>query len=203
MADSAQDRQPSPADSPPLPADEEEEKKPIVKVEQEVHLAIVANKSYRGSLPDCYPDPPPPSDRLGPAAQPPYLPATGPDGKEIYSCRIGGPRLFDLLNTLPMDEFGLMSWAVTDREEEMFEWDEVRDEDKVMLALWNRWIMLNRCAPLLTESVIPYSVVATRTSFIFEDYFTGVKQFVDKYWEIIHKAAGWRALRTFLIVSLR
>ncbi|KAI0746566.1 hypothetical protein C8Q80DRAFT_1235341 [Daedaleopsis nitida] len=182
MADSAQDGPPSPADPPPLPVDEEEEKKPIIEVVSDLHLATAANKSYRGSLSECYPDPPPPSDPLGPAARPPYLPTTGPDGKELYSCRIGGPRLFDLLNTLPMDELGLMSWAIIDREEEMYEWDEVPEEDRVVLALWNRWIMLKR------------------SSFIFEDYFSGVKQFIDKYWEIIHKAAGWRALRSFLIM---
>ena len=47
-----------------------------------------------------------------------------------------------------MDEFGIMSWAIIDREEEIFELEDVRDEDKVMLALWNRWIMLNRCVRL-------------------------------------------------------
>lgn len=37
-----------------------------------------------------------------------------------------------------------MSWAIVDREEELFEMDDVSDEDKVMLALWNRWIMLHK-----------------------------------------------------------
>lgn len=46
-----------------------------------------------------------------------------------------------------MDEFGVMSWEIVHREEELFEMEDVRDEDKVMLALWNRWIMLNRWAP--------------------------------------------------------
>ena len=68
-----------------------------------------------------------------------------PDGQEPYSCRIGGPRIFDLLTILPTDEFGVMSWEIVHREEELFEMEDVRDEDKVMLALWNRWIMLNRC----------------------------------------------------------
>lgn len=74
----------------------------------------------------------------------PFLPQTNADGQEVYSCRIGGPRIYDLLNELSLDEFGLMSWAIVDREEELFEMDDVRDEDKVMLALWNRWIMLHK-----------------------------------------------------------
>lgn len=40
-----------------------------------------------------------------------------------------------------------------------------------------------------------------RSSFISGDYFEGVKSFIDKYWRVIHQAAGWRALRAFLIVS--
>ena len=94
--------------------------------------------SYRGSLPAQYPDPPPPSDPLGPAAQPPYL------SGDQYSCRPGGPRLFDLLNYLPLEPFGVLSWMIVDREEEIYELDDVADKDKVMLALWNRWIFLNR-----------------------------------------------------------
>lgn len=43
-----------------------------------------------------------------------------------------------------MEPFGVLAWAITDREEEIFESDEMRDEYKVMHALWARWIMLNR-----------------------------------------------------------
>ncbi len=43
-----------------------------------------------------------------------------------------------------MEEFGIMSWAIIDREELLFEMEDVRDEDKVMLALWNRYIMVHR-----------------------------------------------------------
>ncbi|KAL7284008.1 hypothetical protein ACG7TL_001281 [Trametes sanguinea] len=60
--------------------------------------------------------------------------------------------------------------------------DDVRDEDKVMLALWNRWIMLNK------------------TRFIFDQYDKGVRAFIDQYWQLIHRAAGWRALRAFLMM---
>lgn len=107
-------------------------------------------RSSRGLREGRYPTPPPPSDPLGPAAQPPFLPTEpAADGELYYSCRLGGPRIFDLLNTLPLDRFGVMAWAITDREEDLFELDDVRDEDKVILALWNRWIMLNRSAFLI------------------------------------------------------
>ncbi|KAI0634815.1 hypothetical protein C8Q77DRAFT_655753 [Trametes polyzona] len=147
-----------------------------------LRTSVTAVTSYRGSLPPRYPSPPPPTDPLGPAAQYPYLPETTKDGHEAYSCRINGPKIYDLLNELPLDEFGIMSWAIVDREEELFEMDDVRDEDKVMLAVWNRWIMLHK------------------TAFIFSDYIQGVKSFLDKYWQFIHRAAGWRALRAFLLM---
>jgi hypothetical protein len=43
-----------------------------------------------------------------------------------------------------MEPFGVLAWYVIDNEEEIFECDDVRDEDKVMQALWGRWILLNR-----------------------------------------------------------
>lgn len=81
-----------------------------------------------------------------------------------------------------MEQFGVLAWQVLDREEEIFESDEVRDEYKVMHALWARWILLNRSAFLA-------------------DYGKGVRRFVDEYWKIIHRAAGWAALRYWLLVS--
>ncbi|KAF6762024.1 hypothetical protein DFP72DRAFT_594166 [Ephemerocybe angulata] len=133
-----------------------------------------------------YPAPPPPENPLGPAAQPPYFPAA-PDyegGQTVwYSCRPGGATVYDLLGTLPMHEFGVLDWAVLDREEEIFESDEVRDEYKVMHALWARWIMLNR------------------TKFL-SNYSKGATAFVDEYWKIIHRAAGWDALRYWLLLLL-
>lgn len=86
------------------------------------------------------------SDSLGPLARPPYLPAKsefgGPD--VLYSTRPGGPRIYDLLRTLPMEQFGALKWQVVEREEEILESDDVKDEYKVMHALWARWIFLNR-----------------------------------------------------------
>lgn len=77
--------------------------------------------------------PPPKDAKYGPAAEPP-----------LESCRPGGPRLYDLLNELSLEPFGVMTWAIVESEEVTFEQDDLIDEDKVMLALWNRWIMLNR-----------------------------------------------------------
>lgn len=77
--------------------------------------------------------PPPQDAKYGPAAEPP-----------LSSCRPGGPRLLDLLKELPLEPFGVLAWSIVDREEDLFEQDDLPDEDKVMLALWNRWIMFNR-----------------------------------------------------------
>ncbi|KAI0777180.1 hypothetical protein BD413DRAFT_514026 [Trametes elegans] len=169
-------RSPSPEEGPHA------EVNPISDRESRQKDVLPERKSYRGTLPSRYPSPPPPTDPLGPAAQYPFLPEVNAEGHAAYSCRIGGPRLFDLLNDLPLDEFGILSWAIVDREEELFEMGDVRDEDKVMLALWNRWIMLNKSA------------------FIFDKYLNGIQKFLDRYWKVIHQAAGWRALRAFLLM---
>lgn len=81
---------------------------------------------------------PSPEDPLGPSARFPYHLDSS---EECLSCRPGGPRIYDLLNVA---QFGVLSWVVVNREEEMFELDEILDEDKVMQALWARWILLKR-----------------------------------------------------------
>ena len=130
-----------------------------------------------------YPRPPPSSNRLGAAARPPYLPAKstfgGPD--IYYSTRVRGPYLFDLLQLLSLKQFGLLEWMVLDREEEIFADDEVRDEQKVIMALWARWIMLNKNA-------------------FWKNRANGVVMFIDEYWRMIHLAAGWQALVDQLVV---
>ena len=83
-------------------------------------------------------------DGLGPSATLPYLPEADERGDVYYSCRPGGPRLFDFLNTLSLKPYGVLKWVIIDREEELFELDDILDEDKVMQALWFRWIFLNR-----------------------------------------------------------
>lgn len=129
-----------------------------------------------------YPRPPPSSDRLGPSARPPYLPAKstfgGPD--IYYSTRIGGPYLIDLLQLLPLKPFGLLEWIILDREEEIFVDDDLKDEQKVIMALWSRWIMLNK---------------NNKNAFA-----VGVKMFIDEYWRMIHLAAGWQALVDQLVL---
>lgn len=79
-------------------------------------------------------------DFLDPSIRPPYLPFKTVE----FSCRPNGPKLYDILGAKSLDEFGILAWSVIDREEEIFEVDGVRDEDKVMQALWSRWITLNR-----------------------------------------------------------
>lgn len=77
---------------------------------------------------------------LDPSIRPPYLPFKSVE----FSCRPNGPKLYDILGAKSLDEFGILAWSIIDREEELFEMDGVRDEDKVMQALWSRWIALNR-----------------------------------------------------------
>ncbi|KAG6334812.1 hypothetical protein ID866_4284 [Astraeus odoratus] len=116
---------------------------------------------------------------FGPSANPPYLPES-PDG-DMYSCRPGGARVYDILNTLPLEPYGVLSWIIVDREEELFEQDDILDEDKAMLALWYRWITLNR------------------NKFI-ASYLNGVKVFITENWALIKQMAGLSSLRTWLLV---
>lgn len=37
--------------------------------------------------------------------------------------------------------------------------------------------------------------------FFIGDYVAGVEAFVDEYWLVIHRAAGWGALRAWLMAS--
>jgi hypothetical protein len=103
-------------------------------------------KNVDAPYPSRYPTPPPQDNPLGAAAQPPYFPAESDHGgpSVYFSCRPGGPSLLDLLDTLPLEPFGVLDWAVLDREDEIFESDDVKDEYKVMHALWARWVVLNR-----------------------------------------------------------
>jgi hypothetical protein len=68
---------------------------------------------------------------------------------------VGGPRLYDLLGLPTVEECGLLAWSVIEKEDELFELDDVRDEDKVMMALWGRWIVRGR---YVTDSYIRDSV---------------------------------------------
>jgi hypothetical protein len=66
------------------------------------------------------------------------------DNSRGLSCRPCGPRLFDVIAEHPITEYGLTSWSLLERDEELFEIDDVRDEEKAMQVLWNRWIFLKR-----------------------------------------------------------
>ncbi|KAF9450213.1 hypothetical protein P691DRAFT_493426 [Macrolepiota fuliginosa MF-IS2] len=148
-------------------------------------LSTVRIEHSPGPAGGLYPSPPPVYDPLGPAAQIPYLPAKSEyDGPDIYySCRPGGPTTFDLLGTLPMEPFGVLEWDILDREEEIYESDDVAVEFKVMHALWNRWITLNRLE-------------------FKQNFHKGTIAFIDMYWRMIHQAAGWRAMRYWLLLLL-
>ncbi|KAF7975519.1 hypothetical protein HWV62_9333 [Athelia sp. TMB] len=105
------------------------------------------------------------------------------DDNPLVSRRPGGPRPYDVVNTLPLTQFGMLSWFILEREEEMFELHDIADEDKVVQALWGRWILLHRL------------------HFV-EDYYAGTLAFIDKNWAMIDRAAGWAALRAFLLVRI-
>lgn len=119
-----------------------------------------SSTTIRADRPSRYPTPPPADNLLGPAAQPPYLPAKSEyGGPTVYhSYRPGGPCLFDLLNTLPLEPFGVLDWEILDREEEIYESDDVKEEYKVMHALWARWIMLNRYFRVIIIVIIVLSL---------------------------------------------
>ena len=94
-------------------------------------------------------------DPLGPLGVYPYPVSNvqDDDGNLIISCRPCGPRLFDLVAEYPMSDYGLTSWSLLERDEELFEIDDIRDEEKAMQALWNRWIFSERrCFDLLPTS---------------------------------------------------
>ena len=96
-----------------------------------------------------------PLDPLGPLGVYPYLVSDvqDDDGDLNTSCRPCGPRLFDLVAEYPMSDYGLTSWSLLERDEELFEIDDIRDEEKAMQALWNRWIFSERrCFDLLTTN---------------------------------------------------
>lgn len=54
--------------------------------------------------------------------------------------------------------------------------------------------MPNICLP------VSEMFIARSRKFLAE-YYQGTKSFIDEYWEMIHRAAGWAALRAWLLVS--
>ncbi|KAJ7177711.1 hypothetical protein C8R46DRAFT_1212450 [Mycena filopes] len=119
----------------------------------------------------------------GPTARFPFLPAESEYGgpRVKYSVRHGGPKIYDLLGTLPMDQYGAHAQEILDKEEVILADDDLEDEHKVMHALWDRWIFLNR--PMFVEN-----------------HLDGGKKFIDDFWKIIRQAAGRNTLRYILLV---
>ncbi|KAI9458835.1 hypothetical protein BJY52DRAFT_397253 [Lactarius psammicola] len=120
-------------------------------------------------------------DPLGPLAVFPYFPTSDDNESLRFSCRPCGPRLFDLVARFPASEYGLTSWSLIERDEELFEIDDVRDEEKAMQALWNRWIFFERRRYLLDPK---------KTTI----------EFVGKFLAIITKTAGWKGMRVWLLL---
>jgi hypothetical protein len=86
-------------------------------------------------------------DPLGALGTTPRLTSSVDDDNDSIlglSCRPCGPRLFDIIAKDPISKYGLTSWSLLERDEELFEIDDVRDEEKAMQALWNRWIFFKR-----------------------------------------------------------
>lgn len=83
----------------------------------------------------------------GPTARYPFV------SPHLHSCRPGGPRLYDILLELPSEPYGVMWWNVLENEQLLLEVEDVADEDKVMMALWNRWIFLNRSVYFTQSSI--------------------------------------------------
>ncbi|KAH8830654.1 hypothetical protein DL96DRAFT_1593848 [Flagelloscypha sp. PMI_526] len=134
-------------------------------------------------LPDKYLDPPPKSDPFGPAARKPYLCSESPGLSRSY--RVGGEKIYDILSELPTAEFGLMLWEIQDLQEEIYESDDLDDEMKAMYALWTRWIFW-------PENRLTFH----------RDGLTGLKDFLDKYWQMVHRCCGFAVLRKFLVTLL-
>ncbi|KAJ7132828.1 hypothetical protein C8R43DRAFT_1023565 [Mycena crocata] len=153
--------------------------------EEDINL-LSSSPTMEMSLPaphlDFSPEPIELPNHLGPTARFPFLPAKsefgGPDLK--YSVRFGGPKVYDLLDLLPMEPYGIWAWSVLDREEEIFESDDLTDHQKVIHAVWARWIVLNR-------------------NLFIANYYNGAKKFIDENWKMIRLAAGWNVLRYWLV----
>lgn len=140
-------------------------------------------------------------DPFGLSVQHLCRPGSFEDDKTCFSCRPCGPRIYDVLNTLPLSPFGALSWFIVDREEEMFELNDILDEDKVIQALWGRWILLNRRVSLCVFLYFRVEHLRDSPRFL-ANYYQGTIAFIDGYWRIIHQVAGWSALRTWLLVSV-
>lgn len=153
--------------------------------EQTLPSEIVANQEIPSSESAKYQEVKALLDRkFGPTSKYPYLPAISLESEGptvLYSCRPGGPKVYDLLGTLPLKPFGVLAWEIRVKEEEIFALPGIADGHKVMHALWNRWIFFNR-------------------SLFLGNQHEGVRAFITEYWRMIRLAAGWDVLRWWLLI---
>ncbi|KAG8902539.1 hypothetical protein FRC01_009555, partial [Tulasnella sp. 417] len=89
--------------------------------------------------------------------------------------------VFDILSELPPDVLGNQANRIITQLEQIYTHRELPTEDRVIAALWARWIALNRAK-------------------FFASYVEGFKAFVRESHDVIRRAAGPRALRNFLLV---
>lgn len=141
-------------------------------------------------------------DPLGPLGTRPRLSSSAVDDNDSLpglSCRPCGPRLFDAIAEYPISEYGLTSWSLLERDEELFEIDDVRDEEKAMQALWNRWIFFKR------RCLNHYPKIAiTCANRLKSQYLLDPRETVIEYLKAfkctIMETAGWKGVRVWLLV---
>ncbi|KAG9043031.1 hypothetical protein FS837_010114 [Tulasnella sp. UAMH 9824] len=114
---------------------------------------------------------PAPKDPLGPADT-----LKGGTYTSAYDSSV-----FDILSELSLDVLGNQANRITTQLEQIYAHRELPVEDRVIAALWARWIALNRGKFLAS-------------------YVEGFKAFVLESHDVIRRAAGVRALRNFLLV---
>lgn len=132
-----------------------------------------------------YPTPPPYADLEGPACVPPFTPESLGLPEDWYSTRPGGPRCYDALQADDMrvyEKLGILAWHVSEQEEDFFELNSILDADKAIRALWARFIALHRRD-------------------FRQDFNEDTRMFINDNWLLIHKAAGFAALRVWLLVG--
>ncbi|VDB92480.1 unnamed protein product [Peniophora sp. CBMAI 1063] len=119
---------------------------------------------------------------LDPYIQPPYLTSPVPteDGGLIYySCRPGGPRIYDYLQVLSLKPYGLMRWQVEETEAHILESEGLSDVGKCMHSLHNRWALLHE----VEMYVDPAKCIA---------------DFVHTWWHHIYNMVGIKVLTQYL-----
>ena len=115
-----------------------------------------------------------------------------------FSCRPCGPRLFDSVAEDSISDYGLTLWSLLERDEELFEIDDVRDEEKAIQAMWNRYIFFER------RCLRPHSKHSSCTDWLKSQYLLDprkvVIEFLETFQRTIVETAGWKGVRVWLLV---